>query len=159
MIATLTTKPKHSVKALKMQEKQFFCVIILFSVIYLSHQELNQPCKLWSDCSGENEICKAGHCTCSDGAISWHGQNCYIPKKYGQDCKNQIECSTSGDPHLHCTPTHENTKRCLCSTSYDLAENEYGLLRCTKKEFKVNKMRPSSGGDELRTLSDQTISK
>ena len=69
-------------------------------------------------------------------------------KSYGEVCKEQIECSRSGDPHLQCLSTNDKQNRCLCSNSYDLVD-----FKCTKKHFHVNKMKPLPISHKSKPLS------
>ena len=117
---------------------QYLCVILLIGVPICSFGKkvLHDPCKINSDC-GENQVCVQKKCSCESESFVWHGKYCLTAKKFGDICKDQRECSKSGDTFLHCLSTKDGSKRCLCSNGYDLVGD-----KCTKKEFHVNKMKP-----------------
>ena len=72
---------------------------------------------------------------------------------HGDICHDQIDCSDSGDPHLHCTLTNDGN-RCLCRTHFQLTtEVDSGKIRCTNNTpIKLNKMKPMN--KETRLLVD-----
>jgi predicted nucleic acid-binding Zn ribbon protein len=119
---------------------------LMFSVIlHLANGELNKLCTSSSGCP-KNQICKYSRCKCSEGTFLWHGNKCLQKRNYGDECQDQIECSSSGDPHLHCIAINNNQKenRCVCSEKYDFSLNE---KKCIKKlVFTVNKMDMNQEG-------------
>ena len=128
---------------------QYLCVILLIGtpICSLGKKVLHDPCKINSDC-GENQICVHKKCSCESESFVWHGKYCLKAKKFGDICKDQSECSKSGDTFLHCLSTKDGSKRCLCSNGYDLVGD-----KCTKKEFHVNKMKPLPTPHISKTLS------
>jgi len=128
---------------------QYLCVILLIGtpICSLGKKVLHDPCKINSDC-GENQICVHKKCSCESESFVWHGKYCLKAKKFGDICKDQSECSKSGDPFLHCLSTKDGSERCLCSNGYDLVGD-----KCTKKEFHVNKMKPLPTPHKSKTLS------
>ena len=128
---------------------QYLCVILLIGtpICSLGKKVLHDPCKINSDC-GENQICVHKKCSCESESFVWHGKYCLKAKKFGDICKDQSECSKSGDPFLHCLLIKDGSERCLCSNGYDLVGD-----KCTKKEFHVNKMKPLPTPHKAKTLS------
>ena len=92
---------------------QFLYVIFLIGIPICSFGKkvlLHDPCKTEADC-GENQICQNKRCNCGLESFIWHGKHCLKAKKFGEICKDQSECSKSGDPHLHCLSTNDGQKR------------------------------------------------
>lgn len=82
----------------------------------------NQPCSLDGECAvcvGANSLCRnsttARTCGCVDTAIDSEDGKCYLPKRVGDICYTQAECTVPIKGHVECDMM---TKRCVCEVDY-----------------------------------------
>ena len=72
-------------------------------------------------------------CHCNSESFVWHGKYCLKAKYFGEICKDQSECSKSGDPHLQCLSTNDGQNRHTFLTSNANTQNCLGICRGQQK--------------------------
>lgn len=146
-----------------MKYLSYLCFI--FCTTSIVQCNLHDSCSTDNDCSDEKQVCHENQCICHSGLIEWHEKYCLEgvpPKRYGNLCENDQECSISGDPNLKCLKTVQDKeeKRCLCSSSFELVEIQQGVEKCLHNDFhfRVNIMAdPGSNLHESRQISPTVL--
>ena len=115
----------------------------------------NKRCKSNTDCVKFNEICsrQLQQCSCKEGTIRF-GSDCVGKSQHGDRCRQQSECSRSGDGHLHCIG-----QVCECGNEriYDQQTKKCEEAQGSSKHngYRFNKMTPHQPRGSVVKLDDE----
>ena len=135
-------------------KRLYFCAIFIVQNFVNAS---NERCRSNRDCLKFNEICsrQSQQCQCKEGTNRFSG-DCFGISQYGDKCRQQYECTQSGDPHLHCI-----NKACKCGNEriYDQntkkCEKKHGSSQENQNVYHFNKMTPRQRSTSVVTLDDK----